>query len=157
MNTNRVWVYLSDKTFDAKTETNLKADIQNFILGWNAHGKALTASFEIRHHHFIIIKANEAQYSASGCSIDKQVQFIKELEKKYSLTLLNRLLVAYKKGDEILVSYSSKIPQLLTEGVINENTLVFNVALSSEEELNTVFETPIKETWLSKYLVKQQA
>jgi hypothetical protein len=156
MNTNRVWVYLSDKTFDAKTETNLKADIQNFILGWNAHGKALSASFEIRHHHFIIIKADEVQYSASGCSIDKQVQFIKELEKKYSLILLDRLLVAYKKEDEILVTHSSKIPQLLTEGLISKNTPVFNIALSNEEELDTVFETPIKEIWLSKYLVKQQ-
>ena len=85
------------------------------------------------------------QYSASGCSIDKQVQFIKELEKKYSLILLDRLLVAYKKEDEILVTHSSKIPQLLTEGLISKNTPVFNIALSNEEELDTVFETPIKD------------
>ncbi len=151
MNTNRIWIYLSDKTFSDQTETDLKTDIQNFLLTWNAHGKALSASFEIRHHHFIIIKADEAQYSASGCSIDKQLQFIKELEKKYSLSLLNRLLVAYKNGNEILVTHSSKIPQLLNEGLINENTPVFNIALSTQEELNTTFELPLKQTWLSKY------
>lgn len=151
MNTTRTWIYLSDKPFDQRTETDLKTDIQNFLLTWNAHGKVLSASFEIRHHHFIIIKANEAQYSASGCSIDKQLQFIKELEKKHALSLLNRLVVAYKNQNDILVIHSSKIPQLLNQGLINENTLIFNIALSTEEELNTNFELPLNQTWLSKY------
>ena len=151
MNTNRIWIYLSDKPFNQQTETDLKTDIQNFLLTWNAHGKALSASYEIRHNHFIIIKADEAQYSASGCSIDKQLQFIKELEKKYAFSLLNRLMVACKVGNEILVTHSSKIPQLLTQDLINENTPVFNIALSTEEELNTNFELPLKQTWLSKY------
>ena len=155
MNINRVWVYQSDKAFDTKTENKLKADIQNFLLGWNAHGKALAASFEIRHNHFIIIQANEAECIASGCSIDKQLQFIKELEKKYTLSLLNRLLVAYKKDNEVMVVHSSKIPQLLAEGLISPNTLVFIIALSTEDELKSAFEKPLKETWLSKYLVKQ--
>jgi hypothetical protein len=151
MNTNRIWIYLSDNPFNQQTKTDLKTAIQNFLLSWNAHGKALSASYEIRHHHFIIIKADEAQYSASGCSIDKQLQFIKELEKKHNLSLLNRLMVAYKNGNEILLTHSSKIPELLTQGLINENTTVFNIALSTEEELNTSFELPLKQTWLSKY------
>ena len=154
MNKNHIWIYQSDKPFDIQTEVNVKVDIQQFLLGWNAHGIALTASFEIKYHHFIIIKADEVQYSASGCSIDKQFQFIKDIEKKYSLSLLNRLLVAYKKENEVIMIPSSKTPQLLTEGIINENTIVFNTSLSTEEELNTVFEQPLKETWLNKYLIQ---
>ena len=153
MTTNRVWVYLSNKPFDEQIENNLKTDVQNFLSGWNAHGKALTASSEILHHHFIIIKADEEQYSASGCSIDKQFQFIKETEKKYNLNLLDRLIVAYKNENGVFVTHSSKIPQLLKDGVINENTIVFNTTLSSESEYKTAFEIPLKESWLNKFLV----
>ncbi|MFI5141362.1 MAG: ABC transporter ATPase [Bacteroidia bacterium] len=153
MTTNRVWVYLSNKPFDEQTENSLQADVQNFLLGWNAHGKALTASSEILHHHFIIIKADEEQYSASGCSIDKQFQFIKETEKKYNLNLLDRLIVAYKNGNSVFVTHSSKIPQLLKDGVIDENTIVFNTTLSNDNEYKTAFEIPLKESWLSKFLV----
>lgn len=153
MSINRVWVYLSNKPFDEQTENKLKTDIQNFLLGWNAHGKALTASAEILHHHFIIIKADEEQYSASGCSIDKQFQFIKETEKKYSLSLLDRLQVAYKKDNTVFVTHSSKIPQLLQNGSITENTIVFNTTVANDKEFETSFEIPLKESWLNRFLV----
>ena len=153
MRINLVWVYLINKPFDEQTENSLKTDVQNFLLGWNAHGKALTASAEILHHYFIIIKADEEQYSASGCSIDKQFQFIKETEKKYNLSLLDRLQVAYKKDNTVFITHSSKIPQLLKDGVIDENTVVFNTTLSSEKEFKTTFEIPLKESWLSRFLV----
>src|ERR1700748_3245112 len=153
MSTNRVWIYLSNKPFDDQTESSIKSAIHNFLLGWNAHGQALSASFDILHKHFIIIKADEEQYSASGCSIDKQFQFIKETEKKYSLTLLDRLVVAYKNEDSVFLTHSSKIPQLLQDGVINENTLVFNTTVANENEFKITFEIPLKETWLSKFLV----
>jgi len=152
MSTNRVWIYLSNKPFDDQTESSIKSAIQNFLLGWNAHGQALSASFDILHKHFIIIKADEEQYSASGCSIDKQFQFIKEIEKQYNLTLFDRLLVAYKKGNTVFVTHSSKIPQLLADGTINEDTIVFNTTLLTEAEFKTAFEIPLKETWLVKYI-----
>jgi len=154
MSTNRVWIYLSNKPFDEQTETEIKQAIKNFLLGWNAHGQVLTASFEILHKHFIIIKADEEQYSASGCSIDKQFQFIKAIEKQYNLTLFDRLLIAYKKDNGVYVTHSSKISQLLNEGIVNENTVVFNTTLSMEAEFKTAFEITLKESWLAKYLTK---
>jgi hypothetical protein len=150
---NSVWIYLSNKAFDAQTEESLKKDIETFLKDWNAHGKALTASYEILHHHFIVIKADEEQYAASGCSIDKQFQFIKEVEKKYKLSLLDRLQVAYKDGNEVRVTHSSKIPQLLQEKTLNENTMVYNTAVSNDAAYKTSFEIPLKQSWLSKFLL----
>lgn len=154
MSANRVWVYLSNKPFDEETENKLKKDIQDFLSGWNAHGKALTAGFEILHKHFIIIKADEEQYSASGCSIDKQFQFVKETEKKYNISLLDRLMVAYKKDNVVSIVHASKITQLLQDNIMDENTVIFNTTLSTEEEFKKSFEIPVKESWLSKFLVK---
>lgn len=151
---NRVWVYLSEKIFDDVTTVSLKADLQQFLAGWNSHGDALSAAADILHRHFIIIKTDEEKFSASGCSIDKQFQFIKEAEKKYNLSLLNRLVIAYKEGNDINVIHSSKIPELLASRQLNENTTVFNVAVANDKELATAFEIPLSKSWLAKFLVK---
>ena len=151
---NRVWVYLSEKAFNAATVVLLKSDLQQFLAGWNAHGTALSASAEILHDHFIIIKADEEKFSASGCSIDKQFQFIKETEKKYNLSLLNRLVIAYKDGNEVKTIHSVKVPELLASGQMNENTIIYNVAVASEKELANNFEITLGKSWLAKYLIK---
>ena len=150
---NRVWIYLSKQPFSTQTEELLKKDVEFFLRDWNAHGKALTSSYEILHNHFIVIKADEEQYAASGCSIDKQFQFIKEAEKRYNLNLLDRLQVAYKNGNEVKVVHSSKITQLLLENTLNENTIVFNTTLATDEEYKASFEIPLKGSWLSKFLL----
>ncbi len=151
---NRVWVYLSDKVLDDATSASLKIDLQHFLEGWNAHGTALSASAEILHKHFIVIKADEEKFAASGCSIDKQFQFIKEAEKKYNLSLLNRLVIAYKEGNEVKVVHAAKIPELLVSGQLNENTIVFNVAVACENEIAANFEIPLSKSWLAKFLLK---
>ncbi len=154
MNDNRVWVYLSETILDDATSASLKTDLQHFLAGWNAHGTSLSSSFEISHNRFIIIKADEEKFAASGCSIDKQFQFIKATEKKYNLSLLNRLIIAYKEANEIKVVHSSKIPELLSSGQINENTIIYNVAVANESELVTNFEIPLSKSWLAKFLEK---
>jgi len=154
MKNNRVWVYLSEKVLDDATIAALRIDLQHFLMGWKAHGEALSASAEILHKHFIIIKANEENVSAGGCSIDKQFQFIKEAEKKYNLSLLNRLIIAYKAGNEVKVIHSAKVPDLLASGQLNENTLIFNVAVANENEFTANFEIPLSKSWLAKFLVK---
>ena len=155
MNTNRVWIYLSDKALASPSETNLKKDIQNFLLGWSAHGTKLSSSFEILYHQIIVIKADEAQCRAGGCSIDTQINSIKELEKKYAISLLNRLLVAYKKEDKLVVTPLSNIDSLFSQGLINENTLIVDTSISSEEEYNHSFEKPLKETWLNNHVLQK--
>jgi hypothetical protein len=149
---NRVWVYLSDKPFTADVETALASDVTSFLEDWNAHGTALSSSFAILHHHFIIIQADEEKFSASGCSIDKQLRFIKDAEQKYGLSLLNRLVVAYRSGNEIKTVHSSKIPAMLSAGEISENTIVYNVGVGNDTELGNNFEVPLKQSWLAKFL-----
>lgn len=151
---NKIWAYLSDKALDAETEKSISHDVASFLQHWKAHGNPLETSYRILHHRFIVISVNEAEFSASGCSIDKQVQFIKETEKKYGINLLNRLLVAYLNKDTVEVVHSSKIPELLNAGAIDENTTVFNAAVSNQQEFDSSWQVPLKESWLSRFLKK---
>ncbi|MBC7863944.1 MAG: hypothetical protein IAF38_13290, partial [Bacteroidia bacterium] len=110
---NRVWIYLSEKEFTDEQIKEISAEGEHFLSGWNAHGQPLSGSMQIYKKHFIIIKADEAQFAASGCSIDKLVQFIKHIEQKFQLSLFNRLLVAVQKDGRIEIMHSSKVPEYL--------------------------------------------
>jgi hypothetical protein len=150
---NRVWTFIISKTL-SKEELNSLNELGNkFVLGWTAHEQQLTASFEIIGDKIIVVKVNENVTEASGCSIDKLTRFIKETEKLFSIELLNRLLVAYKTNTGIEIVHSSKIKELLAENKISENTIVYNTSVSNQKEFNN-WEQELKNTWLSKYLVK---
>ncbi|MFN5181527.1 MAG: hypothetical protein ACK5D5_00730 [Bacteroidota bacterium] len=151
---NRVWIYSSLKKFSDDVESKISDDLNSFLKSWSAHGIALSASFEMLHHHLIVIKADEDQAVASGCSIDKQVQFMKELGRKYDLDFFNRLILAYTKDGEFFICSSSQIKQLLENQILNENSLVFNLSVATEDEYRNNFLIPIKNTWLSRYLIQ---
>lgn len=149
---NRVWTFISSKAL-SNNELNLITDAGiKFVNSWTAHEQKLTASFEIYKNRIIVVKVNEEVTGASGCSIDKLTHFIKQLETEFNIELLNRLLVAYKNENEIYVVHASKIKELLQTNSINENTIVYNTAISNQNEFQN-WEQPLKNTWLSKYLI----
>ncbi|MDO9001097.1 MAG: hypothetical protein Q7W45_15135 [Bacteroidota bacterium] len=150
---NRAWTFIISKSLSRDELNSLTELGNNFVLGWTAHEKQLTASFEIFKDKIIIVKVNEDVAGASGCSIDKLTRFVKDAETKFNIELLNRLLVAYKSGEEIEIVHSSKIKELLEQNKISENTIIFNTASNNQNELNN-WEQELKNTWLVKYLVK---
>ncbi len=148
---NRVWTYIISKNLTTQEVAALKIECHNFISGWTAHEQKLTAEFEIYKNKIIVVKAHEDVHEASGCSIDKLTRFIKDLEKKFSIELMNRLLVAYKKNDEVEITHVSNIKELLTQHQLTENTIVYNTSLANSSDL-VKWEQPLKNTWLNKYL-----
>jgi hypothetical protein len=150
---NRAWTYIISKELSSEQLKAIQSAGQEFVKGWTAHEQQLTGSFEIIGDRIIVVKVNEDVHAASGCSIDKLTRFIKQLESGYSIELMNRLLVAYKKDGKIQVVHSSKIKELLSAGAISEDTIVYNTAAATQDDLKN-WEQPLKNTWLNKYLVK---
>lgn len=153
----RIWIYTISQLLPEEQLNALKQRCQDFVSTWTAHEVSLDASFELYKNRLLIFKVNEANYNASGCSIDKQVRLVKELEQQFSVELLNRLLVAYEKQDEVAVVKASDIAGLLNDGSINEHTLVFDNTISQSTDLATNWKKPLKETYLSRYLISTKA
>jgi len=145
----KVWIYLSDKELSTEMKASISIDCDAFLKEWNAHGNMLTGSAEILHNRFIVIKIDETGYAASGCSIDKQVQFIKSLEQKYSISLLNRLLVAYKENGSVTVKPANEVKRMLKEGSLSLDTIYFDAAIVDAQQFATSFEIPISKSWLA--------
>ena len=150
----RIWIYTLSNELTSEQLVDFKNRCQNFVNGWKAHDVSLDANFELYQNRLLIFKVNEEKYNASGCSIDKQVRFVKELEQVFSVELLNRLLVAYENNNQVEVVKSSQIKDLLATNSINTNTLIFDNTITESNQLESHWKKPLHQTWLEKYLTK---
>lgn len=148
----RIWIYTLSHELTSEQLVDFKNRCQSFVNGWTAHDVSLDASFDLYQNRLLIFKVNEDKYNASGCSIDKQLRFVKELEQAFSLELLNRLLVAYENNNQVEVVKASQIKELLANNTITANTLVFDNTVTESTELTSKWKQPLKSTWLAKYL-----
>ncbi len=144
---SRVWIYQSSREFTAEEITIISEKAKQFLESWTAHEQKLKASFEIPYNHFLIIMTDEQVAGASGCSIDKSFHFIQSLEKELNLSLLDRMLFTYKKGNSVEVLKRSAFEKLLATGELHDNTIVFNNMVQTKEELENKWEVPLKDSW----------
>ena len=144
---SRVWVYQSDKKLTGDEVQQIQAELTGFATGWTAHNNQLKAGAEVRYNRFLILIVDEGMAGASGCSIDKSVHFIKNLEQKYHITLLDRFNLAYRDGEEVLSAPRHVFEDLIKQGRVNTGTIVFNNMVQNLKELETKWEVPFKDSW----------
>jgi hypothetical protein len=144
---SRVWVYQSDKELSDSQVKQIQAELNDFTVRWTAHNNQLKAKSEIRYNRFLILIVDESHAGASGCSIDKSVHFIKQLETEHHINLLDRFNLAYRSGSEVLSAQRNDFEGLIKSGNINTETIVFNNLVQNLKELQTKWEVPFKESW----------
>jgi hypothetical protein len=144
----RIWIYLCDKKIVGDLFNSIANECTLFINEWNAHGSKLDSSFKILYEHFLVFEVNEELHQASGCSIDKQLQLVKKLEKDFNISLLNRLLVAYRLNNEIIVKTAGEVKQAVKNNLLSPDTITFDISITDSELFETEFEKPISISWL---------
>ncbi len=144
---SRVWVYQSDKQLNDADVIKLQIMLDNFTTGWTAHNNQLKAKAEIRYNRFIVLIVDESQAGASGCSIDKSVRFMKDIEQEFGINLFDRFNLAYRSGEQILSVPRHTFEGLITNKTIDTDTIVFNNMVQNLTELETKWEVPFKNSW----------
>lgn len=147
---SRIWIYQSNRILNEKEEAEILDMLKNFTSTWQAHGHDLAALAEIIHDQFIVISVDEQIAGATGCSIDKSVGLMKEIEQKYNINLFDRFRIAYRQENELKSCDRAEFEELIQKGIVNENTIVFNNLIQTRKELKTAWEIPFKESWHAK-------
>jgi len=148
----RVWVYQSNRILTDNEVKAITDAAELFINNWSAHGAALKASFDLLNHLFVVIAVDEQQAMASGCSIDKSVHFIKQLEQEFNLNFFDRLRVAYILNDELKICHLTTFEELAKNGSVTESTIVFNNMVTTKQAFDNEWKVPLKQSWQSKVL-----
>ena len=144
---SRIWIYQANRVLTARETALIQERLDTFTAQWLAHGHELLAKAEIRYNQFIILGVDEQQAGATGCSIDKSVKLMLDLEKEFNINLFDRFQLAYRDGAEIRTSNREEFQELLSSGKINGDTIVFNNLVSTKKALETNWEIPMKESW----------
>lgn len=146
----RVWIYQSNQPLTQIQEAEIDAILKEFTTSWSAHNQALKATFEIRYNRFIVLIVDETQAGASGCSIDKSVHLMKDLEGRFGINLLDRFNIAYKDGEVVKSVDRSGFEDLIKAGKVMPFTAVFNNMVTSYRDYETKWETTVEESWHSR-------
>jgi hypothetical protein len=144
---SRVWIYQSDKELYDEQAKQLLDELNKFATAWTAHNHQLKAKAEVRYNRFLILIVDESQAGASGCSIDKSVNFMKNLEQQFGINLFDRFNFAYRDGEQVLSAPRHEFEELLKQKKINTDTIVFNNLVQNLQQLETKWEVPFKESW----------
>ena len=144
---SRVWIYQSDRKLTDEQTAQIQQHLDAFTTQWTAHNNQLNAKAEVRYNRFLVLIVDETQAGASGCSIDKSVHFMQQIEQKFGINLFDRFNLAYREGAEVLSLPRNGFEEKLKQGEINSNTIVFNNLVQNVKELETKWEVPFKDSW----------
>ena len=149
---SRVWVYSSNRKFIQKEIISIRKDLEDFLSIWTSHNQNLETAFELRYDRFIIIAVNQELNSASGCSIDESVRFIKKLENKYEVDLLDKMNVIYKQDKHLYHKKLNEFISMYKNNSVSLNTVVFNNLVNTIGEYKVKWEVPAKESWHNRFM-----
>ena len=144
---SRIWIYQSTQPIFSETASEIQKHLQVFVQQWTAHNQALRAHGELKHNQFVILMVDESQAGASGCSIDKSVHFIQQLEQNYNLSLMDRLNFAYEKEGAIHTAQKDYFAELYQNGDITDDTIVFDNLVRTKGEFDTGWRKKLGESW----------
>ena len=149
---SRVWVFQSNRMMSPDEQSSIDDALKQFVQKWSTHGVQMLASHVLYHNCFVIIAADEQKQVASGCSIDSFTALFKAFGAQYNLSFFDRFSIAHKLEDEVVISNLDDFKQLIDDGRITPDTLVFNNLIEQRQDLSTKWEIPLKESWQKRYL-----
>ena len=149
---SRIWIYQSSRELNENEVNEIKELARGFVNSWTAHKQTLYASFEILNHIFLIVAIDENANDASGCSIDKSVQFIMQLEKQFRISLLDRFNVAFRLNEKVFVKSLDDFLKMYEEKKMSDDLIFFNNLIYTKNALKNKWEIPIRESWVAQRL-----
>jgi hypothetical protein len=125
----------------------------DFVSGWQAHGKGLTADFCLLQRCVLVVAVDESKEAPSGCSIDKVFHLLQSQKEKFDLDFFQRTLLWIFKGDDICILNKSEIQAGLDCGEIDGNTPTINMLASNLGDLKkSGLALPLASSWVASKL-----
>jgi hypothetical protein len=146
---HKVWVFVASRSISELEQKEILDAGKNFMQSWNAHGAEVKGDLDILINQVIVVKADQSYTQNSGCSIDKLTHFIKGIEQKFGLELLNRMYVPFSENDNWQVAH---VTQLKSLNIDRGNSQIMNIMVSDSGDFNHSFIQNMKSSWVSEYI-----
>ena len=148
---SRVWIYQGERKFTNEEMSLLEKRVSDFVEKWTSHSKLVKANFDWRYNRFLVLLLDESHVAAGGCSIDSSVHFIKSLEAEFKNSMTDRMKFAFKVGSEVEVVSRNEFEKLVTDGIITDQTIVFNNLVNTKKDMDANWEISFGKSWHKQF------
>ncbi len=151
---SRVWVFQAEKELTNDQVKECEQYLIRFLDSWTSHNQQLMSFGAVYQQRFLVILVDQTQTSASGCSQDKLMHFVEELEKHFDISFLGRTQVAYRntKDEKIRVMPLDNLKMAYQEGSVFDDTLVFDNLVDTKQKFENHWEKPLKDSWHKRFV-----
>lgn len=149
---SRIFIYQANRKLTHEEVADIAKQVDMFVNQWQAHGKQLNAEYEIVASLFIVLKVDETEAAASGCSIDDSVAFMQHLGETYGIDFFDRQQFAYEHNGTVYNDSLENLDDLVIRGIITSNTIVYNNLVRNHEQYENQFRIPFHKSWHQRLL-----
>ena len=151
--TSKVWVYQGDREFSYDEMDDIREALYNFVENWQSHGIPVQAYGNIFHRRFIVFVADETGHGVSGCSMDSSVHLVQELGSRFKADFFNRWMFAFMdEKEEIFTLSKDEFALKFQEGILDEESLIFDPLVKTKDEFLKRWIVPVKESWHKQFV-----
>ncbi len=148
----RAWVYKAPRDLGQAERKLIRERGASFMATWNSHGEPLEGCVDVLHDRFVVLALDEGQVKAGGCSIDRSIGFIKQLEQDLNLMLTDRMVVVLEREGKAQSVRLQELPALLAEGLIGLDTIVYDDLVATVGDLRERFRVRLADSWMRRFL-----
>ena len=144
----RVWIYQSDRNLLSEETEEITRDLESFCSQWKSHGATVMGTARVLMNRFVVVIADERAATVSGCATDSSVKAVQAIEKKYGMSLFDRMQIAFLGNNGVFTIPLNEISEAFQQGRIQPETPVFNNSITTLKELREEWTVPAKDSWL---------
>lgn len=146
--TASAWVFAASRELQPAERDELLTGVDRFLDGWAAHGVPLTCARDWRYDRFLVVGVDETAAGVSGCSIDALTHLLQEVERRFSVTMLDHGPVLYRSDDAICRESRDAFGARVDAGHVDLDTIVFDNTITTVAALRAgEWETAARSTW----------
>ena len=122
----KIWIYPSSRKFYPNEIEEIEKKIKSFVISWKQEDGDFKCSYQFLYNRFIIISAEDENFSVTNQDMDALVGFILELQNTYEVALLDRMNVCFKQGEYVQYKELKDFKRLVKNKAVTAKTIIFD-------------------------------
>lgn len=144
---SKVWIYQSSRPLTELEAKTIQQIAQTFAEEWVSHNRMLKAAASVQHGRFVVLMVDESVHDASGCSIDKSVQFMRRLGEEFGIDFFDRMTFAWMENGQLQTAHRDEFAEKYRQGLLNDETLVFDNLVPNKAAMESRWLLPLGSSW----------
>lgn len=146
---SKIYIFPSDRKFYPGELSRLTSKIEHFT----ENDLQNEVAWQLKYDRFLLFfVSDKTPLDFDGNEL--LIRFIQELEKTYSVSLIDKVKVFYKQGEYVQQKEVKAFKKMIKNHSVSKNTIVFNNFINTKSEYECCWEVPASDSWISHFFKK---